>query len=91
MSVSSASVYLASQARLDNKKGDDRDEVIVALWNLNAGLVTELQSCRSVISRQQESLDTAARKIANDTFDSNGMLAHAHMGGKLPDVAVMQH
>lgn len=94
MSASSAQIYLSSQARLNANKGDDRDEVIVAMWNLNSGLVAELQACRSVISRQQSALDSAARKIANDTFDSHGMLNHAVMGCTLPqiaDVANVQH
>ena len=91
MSVSSATVYLQARQRIEANKGDDRDEVIVAMWNLNSGLVAELQSCRSVISQQQTALDSAARQIANDTFDSHGMIRNAVMGTKLPDVAHVQH
>jgi hypothetical protein len=87
----SATVYQQAQARLTAKKGDDRDEVIVALWNLNHASVNEILAQRMVISQQQRALDAAALKIASDTFDSNGMLQVGVMAAKLPDVAHIQH
>jgi hypothetical protein len=87
----SATVYQQAQARINAKKGDDRDEVIVALWNLNRASVNEIVAQRVVISQQQAALDAAALKIASDTFDANGMLKVGHMATSLSDVAHMQH
>lgn len=68
MNVSSLSVYTQARARIDAQRGDDKDEMIVAQWNLNRGLVEELMSLRMSNNTLSVQLDTANRKIAEHSF-----------------------
>ncbi len=70
--VSSISVYTQARARVEAQRGDDKDEVIVAQWNLNKALVEELMTLRMQSSTLSQQLDAANRKIAEHTFAAVG-------------------
>lgn len=88
----SATIYQQAQARIEAKEGDDRDEVIVALWTQFHAAVNEILAQRMVISKQQASLDDAALKLAHLKFNEgvNISFAEADLILNHP-VATMQH
>lgn len=70
MNVSSVAVYTKSLLAIKAGTCTDQDRMIVAMWELNRGMVAELQSVRTVNNQLSNELHEARRKISENDFMS---------------------